>query len=80
MPFFPFPSRRVWSQKWSQLHRNNPAFVTESPYVVMPLDRSGPGNLNKPFGGESATVDALAGRKNGADDGKPNETDALSSV
>jgi hypothetical protein len=39
-----------------------------------------PGNLNKPFGGESATVDALTGRRNGADDGNTNETDALSSV
>ena len=26
------------------------------------VERSGPGNLNKPLGGESATVDALTGR------------------
>ena len=43
-------------------------------------DRSGPGNLNKPLCGESATVDTLTGGRNGADDGKTNETDALSSV
>ena len=44
------------------------------------IARSGPGNLNTPLGGESATVDALTGRGKGADDGKKNETDAFSGV
>ena len=30
--------------------------------AIRGLNRSGPGNLNKPLGGESATVDALRGR------------------
>ena len=31
-------------------------------FSVHPTQRSGSGNLNKPLGGESATVDALTGR------------------
>ena len=42
--------------------------------------RSGPGNLNKPISGESATFDGPTGRRDGAEDGKKSETDTLSSV
>ena len=42
--------------------------------------RSGPGNLNKPLSGESATVDGPTGRCKGAENDKENETDALSGV
>ena len=42
--------------------------------------RAGTGNLNKPLSGESATFDCPTGRGNGAEDGKKNETDALSGV
>lgn len=42
--------------------------------------RSGPGNLNKPISGESATFDGPTGQESGAEDGKKNETDILSSV
>jgi hypothetical protein len=39
--------------------------------------RVGTGNLNKPLSGESATFDCPAGRGNGVEDGKKNETNAL---
>jgi hypothetical protein len=57
-----------------------PALRTCSRSGPIRLNRSGLGNLNKPFGGESATVDALTGRRKGADDGKTNKTNAFSGV
>ncbi|MGH9955166.1 MAG: hypothetical protein ACRD39_05855 [Nitrososphaeraceae archaeon] len=42
--------------------------------------RAGTGNLHKPISGESATFDCPTGREDGAEDGKKNETNTLSSV
>jgi putative transposase len=48
--------------------------------ATIKVDRAGTGNLNKALSGESATFDCPTGRGNGAEDGKKNETDALSGV
>ena len=66
-PQFAFQNEKVW-------HGLNLEALLSS------MMRAGTGNLNKPLSGESATFDCPTGRENGAEDGKKNETDALSGV
>ena len=56
------------------------ATVQETLDALRSGPRSGPGNLNKPISGESATFDGPTGQESGAEDGKKNETDTLSGV
>jgi hypothetical protein len=51
---------REQGEKLLLMNAEPPVYGTTS--VIALVNRSGSGNLNKPLGGESATVDALTGR------------------